>query len=52
MRYDYRLETGTVGTDDENIANVLYNINCMETKAPYIFSSVKDQNEDMGKLFL
>ena len=50
-KYNYRLETGTVGTDNENIATILYNINRMETKAPYAFSNMKDLEEDLGELF-
>jgi hypothetical protein len=42
-RYNYKLETGEVGSNDENIANALYTINRMETKAPYQFSDVKSQ---------
>ncbi len=33
--YNYRLETGKVGTDDANIESVLYTINLMEM--PYIY---------------
>ena len=31
--YNYNLETGTVGTDNEDMANILYSINRMETTA-------------------
>ncbi len=41
-QYNYVLETGTIGTDNENIANILYNINQMEMKASF---SSKDKEE-------
>ena len=50
-KYNYNLETGTVGTDDENIANILYNINRMEMNVPYLYSDADDFGEDLGQLF-
>lgn len=50
-KYNYKLETGTVGTDNENIANILYNINRMETNVPYSFSNIEELNDDLGELF-
>ena len=32
-KYNYKLASGPVGTDDDNMANVLYSINRMETPA-------------------
>ncbi len=49
--YNYQLETGTVGTDDENMATILYNINRMEMNNPYIFSNVQELNDDLDELF-
>ena len=46
-KYNYNLETGTVGTDDENIANILYNINRIETKKDFTSS---DSDELKGAL--
>lgn len=51
QKYNYKLETGTVGTDNENIANILYNINRMETNVPYPFSDIEETEEDLGELF-
>jgi hypothetical protein len=50
-QYNYRLKTGEVGTNNENIANALYNINRIETLVPYQFSNGKSQMEDKAKLF-
>ena len=50
-KYNYNLETGTVGTDDENIANILYNINCMETKKSFTSSDLDELNEALGNLY-
>ena len=49
--YNYNLETGTVGVDDKNLANILYNINRMETKVPYNNSDMVELNEDIDELF-
>ena len=48
---NYTLEAGTVGTDDENIANILYNINCMETKKNFTSSDLDESNEALGQLY-
>ena len=53
-KYNYRLETGTVGTDDDNIANVLYNINRMEMTAEKEADDFDDEDEldeALGDLF-
>jgi len=50
-KYNYRLETGTVGTDDDNIASVLYNINRMEMKVSFASSDVKELDDALGELF-
>ena len=34
-QYNYNLSTGTVGTDDDDLASVFYNINRMEMKSEY-----------------
>ena len=44
-RYNYTLETGTVGTDNQDIANILYNVNPMEMKASFS-SKAKEEMED------
>ncbi len=51
-QYNFRLETGTVGTDDENIANILYNINRMETKAFFKSTNPEALDEAFGELFV
>ena len=50
-KYNYNLETGTVGTDDDNIANILYNINRMEMKKYFKTSNVQELDKPMGELF-
>ena len=50
-KYNYRLETGTVGTDDENIANVLYNINRLEMKKNFSSSDMDALSKALGQLF-
>jgi len=48
-QYNYRLETGTVGTDDTNISHILYNINRMEKFSeldPDDFDLDEDLDED------
>ena len=50
-KYNYRLETGTVGTNDDNIANLLYNINRMEMRVSYSFSNMEVYDKDMGNLY-
>ena len=46
-KYNYKLEIGTVGTDDDNIAQIIYAINQMEM---YISNSTNDLKELDGKL--
>lgn len=50
-KYNYKLETGIVGTDDENIANILYTINQMEIKASFTSSDMQEVNNALGELF-
>ena len=50
-KYNYNIETGTVGTDDDNIANILYNINRMEMRKSYSCSDLKELDRTMGELF-
>ena len=50
-KYNYRLETGEVGTDDDNIANVLYNINRMEINAYTDFDDVKEVDKALAELY-
>ncbi len=50
-KYNYRLETGLVGTNDDNIASVLYNINRMEMNAFPAFADAKEMEEALGELF-
>jgi hypothetical protein len=50
-QYNYRLETGTVGTDDENIAQILYNINQTEMYAGFASSDRKKLDDTLGKVF-
>ena len=50
-QYNYKLETGTVGTDDENIANILYNTNRMEMDASYSSSDEDELDNALGELF-
>ena len=47
-KYNYRLETGNVGTDNDNIANILYNINRMEMDVDYMFSDLEELKEDLS----
>lgn len=50
-QYNYTLETGTVGTDNENIANILYNINRMEIKASFFSEERTDMEEALSDVF-
>lgn len=50
-QYNYRLATGTVGTDDENIAQVLYSVNQMEKYANFTSSDRKALDETLGNVF-
>ena len=49
-KYNYRLETGYVGTDNDDIANVLYNINRMEINANAKFSDAAQLQESLFDL--
>ena len=50
-KYNYNLETGTVGTDDDDMANILYNINRMEMKASYDTDKLEDMQKSFGEAF-
>ena len=50
-KYNYNLETGTVGTNDDNIANMLYNINRMEMKKSFSTTDVEVLKEALGELY-
>jgi len=50
-KFNYNLENGTVGTDDENIAKILYNINRMEMKKTFSSFSVKELEKALGELY-
>ena len=50
-KYNYNLETGTVGTDDDDMANILYNINRMEMKAAYESDDVDDMQSAFGESY-
>ena len=50
-KYNYNLETGTVGTDDENIANILYNINRIETKKDFTSSDLDELKGTLRELY-
>jgi len=50
-KYNYNLETGTVGTDDDNIANILYNINRMEMKVSFSTDDVEELKKTLGELY-
>ena len=50
-KYNYNLETGTVGTDDDDMANILYNINRMEMKAAYESDDVDDMHSAFGESY-
>lgn len=50
-QYNYRLETGIAKTDDENVANILYNINRMEMKASFTSSNEEVSDKALGELF-
>jgi len=50
-KYNYRLETGTVGTDDDNIATILYNINRMEMRKSFTSSDAQELDKALGNLF-
>jgi len=50
-KYNYNLETGTVGTNDDNIANILYNINRMEMKVSFTTSDVQVLQKSLGELY-
>jgi len=50
-KYNYNLETGTVGTDDENIANFLFNVNNMEKRISFKTSNLEELKRALGELF-
>ncbi len=50
-RYNYKLETGLAGTNNDNVASVLYNINRMETNVPPAFTDAREMEEALGELF-
>ena len=50
-KYNYNLETGTVGTDDDDMANILYNVNRMEIKAAYDTDDLEDMQKSFGEAF-
>ena len=50
-KYNYRLETGIVGTDDGNIAGILYNINRMEINSDFETDDNEELEESLEKLF-
>ena len=50
-KYNYKLETGLVGTDDDNIASVLYNINRMEMKVSFTSSDVQKLTDALDELY-
>ena len=49
--YNYNLETGTVGTDNEDISNILYNINRMEMKAALDTDDLDDMREAFSEAY-
>lgn len=50
-RYNYTLETGVIGTDDEDIANILYNVNRMEMKASFFSEQREEMEESLSDVF-
>jgi len=50
-KYNYHLKTGTVGTNDNNIANVLYNINQMESRVSFTSSYLQDLDNALCELY-
>jgi len=50
-KYNYKLETGVVGTDDDNIASILYNINRMEMRVSFTSSDREELDRETGHLF-
>ncbi|MDR3020814.1 MAG: hypothetical protein LBU66_07930 [Treponema sp.] len=50
-KYNYNLETGTVGTDNEKIAGILYNINRMEMKVSYKTFDIQELDKALGELY-
>lgn len=47
-QYNYVLETGAVGTDNEDIANILYNINQMEMKSSFLSDDKNEMDATVG----
>jgi len=50
-KYNYKLKTGTVGTDDENIANILLSINKIEMYVPLSTVNLDEIDTAFGKVF-
>jgi hypothetical protein len=50
-KYNYNLKTGTVGTDDDNIATMLYTINQMEMYENYTTTNMEALDEKLGLYF-
>ena len=49
-QYNYNLKTGTVGTNDGNLASILYNINRLEVITP-ITSDPIELDDVLGEFF-
>jgi hypothetical protein len=50
-KYNYRLETGDVSTNDDNIASMFYNINLMEKYSQWTTSDIEDLKKKLGEYF-
>ena len=50
-KYNYKLETGRVGTDDENIATILFSINQMEMYVPLTTDDLDEINTAYKQIF-
>ena len=50
-QYNYNLETGTVGTDDKNMAAIFYDINLMEKKARFASDDADALKEALNETF-
>jgi uncharacterized coiled-coil protein SlyX len=49
-KYNYRLETGAVGTNDDDIACFLYNINQIEMYTPFSFNNIEEFKKAFSQL--
>jgi len=49
-KYNYNLKTGTVGTDDDNLANILYSINRMEMNEDFESDDEEEIIEELSEL--